>query len=169
MAGRIDARLAELGIDIPVPPIPVASYLPYVVTGNLAVIAGQVTLEDGKVKYVGRFGDTISIEDGEAATRLCALNVLSQLKAACGGDLDRVRKVVRLNAFFNATPDFLDHPRVMNAASDLMAEIFGESGKHTRVGVGVTSLPLGGGYPAKLPRIRRGVGFYGHVAAAFAA
>ncbi|MCP5072295.1 MAG: RidA family protein [Rhodobacteraceae bacterium] len=143
MAGRIDARLAELGIDVPVPPIPVASYLPYVVTGNLVVVAGQVTLEGGKVKYTGRFGESISIEDGEAATRLCALNVLSQLKAACDGDLDRVTKVVRLNAFFNATPDFLDHPRVMNAASDLMAEIFGEVGKHTRVGVGVTSLPLG--------------------------
>ncbi len=143
MAGRIDARLAEMGIDIPVPPIPVASYLPYVVTGNLVVVAGQVTLEDGKVKYTGRFGESISIEDGEAATRLCALNVLAQLKAACDGDLDRVKQVVRLNAFFNATPEFLDHPRVMNVASDLMAEIFGEAGKHTRVGVGVASLPLG--------------------------
>ena len=142
MAGRIDARLAELGIDIPVPPIPVASYLPYVVTGNLVVIAGQVTLEDGKVKYVGRLGETISVEDGEAATRLCALNVLSQLKAACDGDLDRVTKVVRLNAFFNATPDFADHARLFNVASDLMAEIVDESGRHTRVNVGVSSLPL---------------------------
>lgn len=143
MAGKIDARLQELAITLPEPPVPVASYLPYVVSGNQATIAGQVTLEDGKVKYVGRLGDTISIEDGEAATRLCALNVLAQLKAACGGDLDRVTKVIRLNAFFNATPEFLDHPRVMNAASDLMAEIFGDSGRHTRVGVGVTSLPLG--------------------------
>jgi enamine deaminase RidA (YjgF/YER057c/UK114 family) len=143
MAGRIGTRLAEMGIVIPEPPVPVASYLPYVVTGNLVVVAGQVTLEDGKIKYVGRLGDDFSLEDGEAATRLCALNVLSQVKAACGGDLDRVKQVVRLNAFFNATPDFLDHPRVMNAASDLMAEIFGESGKHTRVGVGVSSLPLG--------------------------
>ncbi len=143
MAGKIDARLAELGITIPVPPVPVASYLPYVVTGNLIVVAGQVTLEDGKVKYTGRLGGDISIEDGEAATRLCARNVLSQVKAACGGDLDRVRQVVRLNAFFNSTPDFLDHPRVMNAASDMMADIFGDSGKHTRVGVGVSSLPLG--------------------------
>ncbi|NQV44160.1 MAG: RidA family protein [Rhodospirillales bacterium] len=143
MAGKIDARLAELGIVIPEPPVPVASYQPYVVTGNLVVVAGQVTLEDGKVKYTGRLGDTMSIEEGETATRLCALNVLSQVKAACGGNLDRVRQVVRLNAFFNSTPDFLDHPRVMNAASDLMAEIFGDSGKHTRVGVGVSSLPLG--------------------------
>jgi len=143
MVGRIDARLAEMGIVIPVPPIPVASYLPYVVTGNLVVVAGQVTLEDGKVKYAGRLGDDLGLEDGEAAAQLCALNVLSQVKAACGGDLDRVKQVVRLNAFFNSTPDFLDHPRVMNAASDLMAEIFGEPGKHTRVGVGVSSLPLG--------------------------
>jgi len=143
MAGKIEQRLNELGIVIPTPPIPVASYLPYVVTGNLVVVAGQVTLEGGKVKYVGRLGDDVTIEEGEAATRLCALNVLSQLKAACGGDLDRVKQVVRLNAFFNSTPDFLDHPRVMNAASDLMAEIFGPAGKHTRVGVGVSSLPLG--------------------------
>jgi len=143
MAAKTDARLAELGITLPEPPAPVASYKPFVVTGNLAVIAGQVTFLDGKLKYVGRLGDTLSVEDGEAATRLCALNVLAQLRAACGGDLDRVRQVVRLNAFFNCTPEFLDHPRVMNAASDLMAEIFGDSGRHTRVGVGVNSLPLG--------------------------
>ncbi len=143
MAGIIDARLAELGITIPTPPVPVASYKPFVVSGNQVTIAGQVTLADGVVKYVGRLGDSVSLEEGEAATRLCALNVLAQLKAACGGDLDRVTQVIRLNAFFNSTPDFLDHPRVMNAASDLMAEIFGEKGKHTRVGVGVNSLPLG--------------------------
>lgn len=143
MAGKIDARLAELGITLPQPPVPVASYKPFVVTGNLAVIAGQVTFMDGELKYVGRLGDTVSAEEGEAATRLCALNVLAQLRAACGGDLDRVRQVVRLNAFFNCTPEFRDHPRVMNAASDLMAELFGDSGPHTRVGVGVNSLPLG--------------------------
>lgn len=143
MAGRIDARLAELGITLPEPPVPVASYQPYVVSGNQAVIAGQVTFLDGKLKYVGRIGEAVSVEEAEAATRLCALNVLAQLRAACGNDLDRVRKVVRLNAFFNCTPDFLDHPRVMNAASDLMADIFGDAGRHTRVGVGVNSLPLG--------------------------
>ncbi len=143
MTGRIEARLAQLGITIPTPPVPVASYLPYVVSGNHVTIAGQVTLADGEVKYIGRLGDHLSVEEGEAATRLCALNVLAQLKAACGGDLDRVTRVIRLNAFFNCTPDFLDHPRVMNSASDLMAEVFGENGKHTRVGVGVNSLPLG--------------------------
>jgi len=143
MTGKIDARLAELGITLPTPPIPVASYLPFVVSGNQVTIAGQVTLAEGKVKHVGRLGDSLSVEEGEAATRLCALNVLAQLKAACDGDLDRVTQVIRLNAFFNCTPDFLDHPRVMNVASDLMAEIFGETGKHTRVGVGVNSLPLG--------------------------
>ena len=143
MAGKIDSRLADLGIALPKPPVPVASYLPFVVTGNLVVVAGQVTFLDGELKYVGRIGDNLSIEDGEAATRLCALNVLAQLRIACGGDLDRVRQVVRLNAFFNSTPDFLDHPRVMNSASDLMEEIFGDCGRHTRVGVGVSSLPLG--------------------------
>ena len=117
-------------------------------TRNQAVIAGQVTFLDGKLKYVGRIGETISVEQAEAATRLCALNVLAQLRAACGGDLDRVVQVVRLNAFFNCTPDFQDHPRVMNAASDLMAEIFGDAGRHTRVGVGVNSLPLN--VPAEL-------------------
>lgn len=143
MVGRIEARLAQLGITLPEPPVPVASYKPFVVSGNHAVIAGQVTFLDGKLQYVGRIGDTISLDDACAATRLCALNVLAQLRAACGGDLDRVRQVVRLNAFFNCTADFLDHPKVMNAASDLMAEIFGDEGRHTRVGVGVNSLPLG--------------------------
>ncbi|WP_372884839.1 RidA family protein [Shimia sp.] len=143
MTGKIDARLAELGITLPTPPVPVASYLPFVISGNQVTIAGQVTLADGVVKYAGRLGDTLSVEEGEAAARLCALNVLAQLKVACGGNLDRVTQVIRLNAFFNATPDFLDHPRVMNAASDLMAELFGDSGRHTRVGVGVSSLPLG--------------------------
>jgi enamine deaminase RidA (YjgF/YER057c/UK114 family) len=142
MAGRIEARLAQLGISLPEPPVPVASYQPYVLTGNHVVVAGQVTFLDGKLRYVGRIGETVSVEEAEAATRLCALNVLAQLRAACDGDLDRVRKVVRLNAFFNCTPAFLDHSRVMNAASDLMAEIFGEDGRHTRVGVGVNSLPL---------------------------
>lgn len=143
MAKRIDAHLAELGIVLPDPPVPVASYLPYVVTGNLVVVAGQVTFENGVLKHVGRIGDDIDTDEAIAATRLCALNVLAQLRSACGGDLDRVRQVVRLNAFFNCTPDFLDHSKVMNAASDLMAEIFGEAGRHTRVGVGVNSLPLG--------------------------
>jgi enamine deaminase RidA (YjgF/YER057c/UK114 family) len=151
MAGRIDARLAELGIDLPEAPAPVASYLPYVITGNLVVVSGQVTFLNGELKYVGRLGKDLSAEDGIEATRLCALNVLAQLRAACDGDLDKVRQVVRLNAFFNSTPDFLDHPKVMNSASDLMAEIFGEAGRHTRVGVGVSSLPLG--VPAELDGI----------------
>lgn len=143
MPRKIDARLAELGITLPEPPVPVASYQPYVVTGNQVVVAGQVTFLDGELKHVGRIGESVDTDEAEAATRLCALNVLAQLRHACGGDLDRVRRVVRLNAFFNCTPDFLDHPRVMNAASDLMAEIFGDEGRHTRVGVGVNSLPLG--------------------------
>ena len=105
MVGKIDARLAELGITLPEAPVPVASYLPYVVTGNLAVIAGQVTFLDGALKYVGRLGETMSVEEGEAATRLCALNVLAQLRAACGGDLDRVRQVVRLEKAQHLFPE----------------------------------------------------------------
>jgi enamine deaminase RidA (YjgF/YER057c/UK114 family) len=142
MTGKIEARLAELGIELPDAPAPVASYLPYVTTGNLVVTSGQITFWNGELKYVGRIGEGLSVEEAGEAARLCALNVLAQVRVACGGDLDRVRQVVRLNAFFNSTPEFTAHSKVMNYASDMMAEIFGEAGRHTRVGVGVPSLPL---------------------------
>jgi enamine deaminase RidA (YjgF/YER057c/UK114 family) len=143
MPGKIDARLKELNLDLPAPPAPVASYVPYVISGNLVFVSGQVTISSGGLKYVGKVGADISLEDGKAAARLCAINVLAQVKAACGGDLDRVRRCVKLGVFVNATPDFTQHPEVANGASDLIGDVFGEAGRHSRAAVGAGSLPRG--------------------------
>ena len=143
MSGKIDARLKELGIALPTPPAPVASYVPYVVSGNLVFISGQVTMSPDGLKYVGKVGKDISLEDGKAAARLCAINVIAQVKAACGGDLDRVKRCVKVGVFVNATPDFAQHPEVANGASDLFVEVFGDAGRHARAAVGAGSLPRG--------------------------
>jgi len=143
MSGRIDARLKELGIELPQATAPVATYVPYTIAGNLVLVSGQVTFSGGKVEYIGKLGREIGIEDGQKAARLCALNILTHLKNACGGDLDRVKRVVRLGGFVNCTPEFTDQPQVVNGASNLMAEVFGEAGRHARAAVGVASLPLG--------------------------
>ena len=143
MSGKIDARLKELGITLPEPPAPVASYVPTVVSGNLVFVSGQVTLSADGLKYVGKVGADISLEDGKAAARLCAVNVIAQVKAACGGDLDRVKRCVRVGVFVNATPDFTQHPEVANGASDLFQDVFGDAGKHARAAVGAGSLPRG--------------------------
>jgi len=143
MAGKIDARLKELDIVLPSPPAPVASYVPYVVSGNLVFISGQVTMAPDGLKFVGKLGADMSIEDGKAAAKLCAVNLLAQLKAACGGDLDRVKHCVRLGVFVNATPDFTQHPEVGNGASDLIVAVLGDAGKHTRAATGAGSLPRG--------------------------
>lgn len=143
MPGRIDARLAELDITLPVPAAPVASYVPFVRSGNLIIMSGQVTLDDGELRFVGKLGDDLAVDDGYQAARLCAINLLAQLRVACDGDLDRVERVVRLGGFVNATPDFKDHPKVVNGASDLMQEVFGDAGQHARAAVGCVSLPLG--------------------------
>jgi enamine deaminase RidA (YjgF/YER057c/UK114 family) len=143
MPGKIDARLQELNITLPAPPAPVASYVPYVVTGNIVFISGQVTMAADGLKYVGKVGANISLEDGKAAARLCAINVIAQVKAACGGDLDRVKRCVKVGVFVNAVPDFTQHPEVANGASDLFQEVFGDAGKHSRAAVGAGSLPRG--------------------------
>ncbi|HTT98867.1 MAG TPA: RidA family protein [Rhizomicrobium sp.] len=143
MPGKIDARLQELNITLPAPPAPVASYVPYVVTGNMVFISGQVTMAADGLKYVGKVGADISLEDGKAAARLCAINVIAQVKAACGGDLDRVTRCVKVGVFVNAVPDFTQHPEVANGASDLFQEVFGDAGKHARAAVGAGSLPRG--------------------------
>ncbi|MBW7848949.1 MAG: RidA family protein [Rhodospirillales bacterium] len=143
MSGRIEARLAELGITLPAATAPVANYVPWAISGKLVFVSGQVGIQDGKPRYVGRLGDGMSVEDGYAAARLCGLNLLTQLKAACGGDLDRIKRVVRLGGFVNCAPDFTDQPKVVNGASDLMVEVFGEAGRHARAAVGAPSLPLG--------------------------
>jgi enamine deaminase RidA (YjgF/YER057c/UK114 family) len=139
----IEARLKELGVTLPAPPVPVASYVPYVITGNLVFISGQIPIADGAIKYVAKLGVDGGIEVGQAAAQLCAINLLAQLKAACGGDLDRVVRCVKLGVFINATPDFTQHPEVANGASDLIAAVFGDAGKHARAAVGVGSLPRG--------------------------
>ena len=142
MAGTINSRLADLGLTLPDAPAPAANDVPYVVTGNLVMISGQISAgPDGLI--TGRLGDGMSIEEGAAAARICGLNLIAQLKAACGGDLDRVVRVVRLGGFVNSTPDFTDQPKVVNGTSDLMVEIFGEAGAHARAAVGVAALPLG--------------------------
>jgi len=141
MPGKIDARLKELGIELPTPPAPVASYVPFVVSGKLVFISGQVTTADGGLKYVGTVGKEISLEDGKAAARLCAINVLAQAKAACGGDLDRIKRCVKVTAFVNAVPGFAQHPEVANGASDLFVEVLGDAGRHARAAVGAGSLP----------------------------
>ncbi|MCH7806813.1 MAG: RidA family protein [Proteobacteria bacterium] len=138
----IQERLKELGIELPEPAKPVASYLPFVRTGNLISISGQVSLSAGQA-FKGRVPDQVSLEDAILAARLCGINILAQLSAALDGDLDRVVRIVKLGGFVNCTPDFTDHPRVINGASDLMAEVFGEAGKHSRAAVGASSLPLG--------------------------
>lgn len=141
MTGRIDTRLNELGIALPAPPAPVASYVPHVTVDNLAFISGQVTLAADGLKFVGIVGKDLSVEQGHAAARLCAINVIAQLKAALDGNLDRVKRCVKLTVFVNAVPGFTQHPEVANGASDLIVEIFGELGRHTRAAVGAGSLP----------------------------
>jgi enamine deaminase RidA (YjgF/YER057c/UK114 family) len=141
MTGKIDARLKELDITLPTPPAPVASYVPYVISGKQVFISGQVTVADGGLKYVGIVGKDISLEDGQAAARLCAINLLAQLKAACGGDLDKVKRCVKLGVFVNAVPGYDKHPEVANGASNLMVDVFGDAGKHARAAVGAGSLP----------------------------
>lgn len=140
---KIEARLKELAITLPTPPAPVASYVPYVVTGNLAFISGQVTVTPEGLKYVGKVGADLSLEDGKEAAKVCAINLLAQLKAACGGDLERVRRCVKLGVFVNATPDFTQHPEVGNGASDLIVAVLGDAGKHARAATGAGSLPRG--------------------------
>jgi enamine deaminase RidA (YjgF/YER057c/UK114 family) len=141
--GRIAARLQELGIELPEPSVPRANYVPWVRTGNQVWIAGQVPFDHGELRYVGKLGKDFTVEEGQACARLVVLNVLAHLQRACDGDLDRVVRVIKLNGFVNCVPEFGDQPKVMNGASDLLAEIFGEPGRHARAAVGVASLPFG--------------------------
>lgn len=141
MTGKVESRLKDLGIQLPTPPAPVASYVPYVVSGNLVFVSGQVTVAADGLKYVGTVGKEISVEDGKAAARLCAINLIAQVKAAAGGDLDRVKRCVKVTVFVNAVPGFAQHPEVANGASDLFVEVFGDAGKHARAAVGAGSLP----------------------------
>jgi len=142
MAGTIDARLAELGIVLPSPMRPVANYLPYVITGDLVAISGQLPAIDGRIAWTGKVGAEVSLEDAASACRQSFINLLVHLKAAAGGDLDRVARVVRLGGFIACGPDFTQHAVAMNGASDLAVEVFGEIGRHARTTIGVPCLPL---------------------------
>lgn len=141
MSGRIAARLRELDVVLPPPRQPIANYVPVKAGGSLVFVAGQVPFIDGTYPYVGKLGDTVGVADGQKAARLCAVNILAQLNHALGGDLDRVRGCVRLGGFVNATPDFTEHPKVVDGASNLIVEVFGAAGCHARTAVGCASLP----------------------------
>ena len=139
--GRVDAKLAELGITLPQPMAPLANYVPFARAGNLVVVSGQVPARDGTIAYTGKVGEGVTVETGQEAARLCFINVLVHLKAACGGDLDRVVQVVRLGGFIASPPSFSQHAVVMNGASDLAVAVFGDAGRHARSTIGVPALP----------------------------
>lgn len=141
MAGEIEARLKALDLALPEAKAAIANYVPFVHLGGQLIVSGQLPLKDGGIAVAGKLGDGVSVAGGQEAARLCALNILAQAKAALG-DLDRIVQLVRLNGFVNAAPDFADHPKVINGASDLMVEILGDKGRHTRIAVGCTSLPM---------------------------
>ena len=142
MANIIDQRLKELNIELDDASVPAGSYVPYVITNNLVFISGQLPFIDGKLTIKGKVGDNVSLDDAVKMSEACAKALLSQLKAACNGNLDKVNKVVKLGGFVASSPNFTDQPRVINGASDLIVNIFGDKGKHSRFAVGVAALPL---------------------------
>jgi enamine deaminase RidA (YjgF/YER057c/UK114 family) len=140
MSGTIEKKLDELGIALPTPAAPIANYVGFVRTGRLLFVSGQLCLADGELVAKGKLGPQVTIEQGQAAARACAVNLLAQVKSALG-DLDKVARVVRLGGFINAAPDFVDAAQVMNGASDLMVAAFGDKGRHARTTIGVAALP----------------------------
>lgn len=142
MTHPIDTRLAELGLCLPDAPAPAANYVPFVITGNTAYVSGQISMgPEGLI--TGRLGETMSTEEGASAARSCALSLLAQARAACGGDWSRLKRVVKLTGFVNSAPGFTDQPKVINGCSDLLVEVLGDAGRHARSAVGVAALPLG--------------------------
>jgi len=141
MSGTVAARLASLGITLPAVNPPAANYVPYAIAGKLVFIAGQICMAGGKITHTGKVGKEVTPEQGKEAARVCGLNILAVLNAACGGDLDRVARCVRLGGFVNADPGFAEVPAVINGASDLVVEVFGDAGRHARTAVGVAVLP----------------------------
>jgi enamine deaminase RidA (YjgF/YER057c/UK114 family) len=143
MSDQIAARLSEMGITLPEAAAPAANYVPYVISGNLLTISGQLPLEGGKVAVSGHLGKNVDVATGQRAAELCAINILAQAKAALGGDLGRIRRVIKLNGFVASTPEFVEQHLVINGASNLIAGVLGEAGKHARAAVGMAALPLG--------------------------
>lgn len=142
MAGKVNKRLEELGIDIPDAAAPLANYVPWLITGNQLYISGQGPIGPDGIEYTGKVGESQTPESAQKAARLVAINILAQAKVALGGDLDRIAKCVKLGGFVACTPDFTEQPNVINGASDLMVEVLGDAGKHTRFAVGAPSLPF---------------------------
>ncbi len=142
MAGTVEKRLSELGLELPAMAAPAANYVPWVRSGNQVFVSGQVPLKGGKLFYQGKVGEAVNPEEAKAAARLVGLNILAAVRAACDGDLDRVKRCVKLGGFVNCVPEFDQHPMVINGASDLMVEVLGEKGKHARFAVGASSLPF---------------------------
>ncbi len=140
---NIESKLSELGIILPTPAVPVANYVGFVKSGNMVFVSGQLPLEAGKMQFVGKVGSEVSAEDAKKAARLCAINILAQLKVACEGNLERVVRCVKLGIFVNGEANFKDHPAVANGASNLMVEVLGDAGKHARAAFGSGSLPFG--------------------------
>lgn len=143
MTQTIASKLNQLGIELPEAAVPVANYVSYVRSGNQLFVSGQLPVADGQLQYRGQLGSGVSIEDGQAAARLCVFNILAQVNAACAGDLDKVKRVVKLGGFVNSAAEFCDHAQVINGASDLISDVFAEKGQHARAAVGCSSLPLG--------------------------
>ena len=142
MTGKYETKLNKLGVTLPNAPAPAANYVPYVQVGDLVFVSGQVSQDDSGF-IIGKLGDSVSTKDGAAAARTCAIALLAQVKAACGGDLDRLVRVVKLSGFVNSTQDYTEQPTVINGASDFLVEVLGDAGKHARAAVSSPSLPMG--------------------------
>jgi enamine deaminase RidA (YjgF/YER057c/UK114 family) len=142
LTSAIERRLAGAGLSLPPATAPAGSYVPYTISGKLLLVSGQLPIKDGKIAVTGRLGEGLGIERGQEAARLCALNLLAQAKAACGGELDKLARCLKLGGFVSCAPGFTEHPKVVNGASDLIAEAMGDQGKHARFAVGCASLPL---------------------------
>lgn len=142
MSNTINDRLTKLGVTVPDAPAPLAAYVGFVVHGDLVTVSGQLPMADGALQQTGLLGADVSVEQGIAAAKICAINILAQVQAACGGDLERIVRCIRLGGFVASTPTFTDHPKVINGASEFMAEVLGERGAHARAAVGVAALPL---------------------------
>ncbi|MDR6899877.1 RidA family protein [Rhizobium miluonense] len=142
MSDAIEGRLQELGIVLPQAAAPAANYVPYVISGNLLYLSGQLPMENGKIGVTGHLGNDVDVAGGQRAAELCAINILAQAKAALGGDLGRIKRLIKLNGFVASTPDFVEQHLVINGASNLLANVLGEAGKHARAAVGMAALPL---------------------------
>jgi len=142
MSNPIESRLAEMGITLPEATAPAANYIPFVQVGSTLYVSGQISMKDGKMT-IGKVGAELTVEEGAAAAKTCAISLLTQVKAACGGDLSKLKRVVKLTGFVNSTPEFGDQPKVINGASDFLVEVLGDSGRHARSAVSAGALPFG--------------------------